>query len=235
MFMVRRGLAIVAGLEFLSGPGCAGSECGDPQPYPDYSVAGFTAGPSDGEMAYEWNGSGLLSAPFGDPPSADLPLRGCYLDVSTTRNSGVEVGQPVSESAVLRMTCSGGTGYDFWLTFSLGDLRNVGVGSYAPGSPRVSYPEVNASETICSGSVPASGVRVVVEEAVGGPAPYPEVVTPDYRRVVRVDFNYDTPQYADGDGDAGVCIASVRVVGHVRYTVVAADYRTDPDGTIRYC
>jgi hypothetical protein len=60
-----------------------------------------------------------------------------------------------------------------------------------------------------------AGLKLAVEEAVGGPADYPAIVTPDYRRVLRVELDRSVTLQTDGGETCSVPAAkniSLRLV-----------------------
>ena len=68
--------------------------------------------------------------------------------------------------------------------------------------------------TSCNGSAPLANLHIVVEQAVGGPADIPLLVTPDYLRVFRIDY----------DGIAGLCGDGVTSHVSLQLTQTATDF-----------
>lgn len=89
------------------------------------------------------------------------------------------------------ISCSGAPYGIFDLVISaLGDVRDWPVGTMSITAPPTSVVFKNAVATGC-GDIDLAGLAMTmtVETAVGGSAPYPQLVTADYRRVLWIDFD----------------------------------------------
>jgi hypothetical protein len=92
----------------------------------------------------------------------------------------------------------------------LGDARTWPVGDVVPPTAYVGedYPSYVADSRGCQRARntmgAATGLRIVVEEAVGGIADYPQVVTPDYRRVFRVELDLNETLASQEGGTCGI-------------------------------
>ena len=96
------------------------------------------------------------------------------------------------------------------LVSKLGDFRDWPAGTFTMRAPAHSvgidyYPAVSQP----TGTVPPCGVAtdlpdivltVTVETATGGRAPYPKLVTDDFVRTFRLDFDTSSVQATDSDG-----------------------------------
>lgn len=85
------------------------------------------------------------------------------------------------------------------IRFAMADLRHLEVGTHQVTSDRydlwISYLNPG-EEAACYGYLDPLEYTLVVEEASGGFAAHPEVVTADYRRVVRVELPLSLSSYA---------------------------------------
>lgn len=130
---------------------------------------------------------------------------------------------------------SGAGGYSFRIT-GLGDPRAFAVGTHPLKLEQivgtVCVPTAGASTCAECAIRLTSEVKatLVVEAAVGGVAPYPTLVTADYRRSYRIELETGLlGSSATATTGAGVC-ASVRTKVTVRFEETAADWRFDPNG-----
>jgi hypothetical protein len=125
----------------------------------------------------------------------------------------------------ITLTCSGGLYGLFDIALSaLGDIRDWPVGTFTLAPPVGTVKIVGffgATPTL-----DGLAVTVTVEDAVGGSAPFPHLVTSDYVRTFRVDFDTASvaPKDANGRPDATV---TAKVSLHLSQT--AADYVGDPN------
>lgn len=81
--------------------------------------------------------------------------------------------------------------------------------------------------TLCKAKTDDVTVTVTVEEASGGKAAYPTLVTPDYKRVWRVDLDVATRPTVPVSG-GGCPTVSSKV--SLRFEQTAADWKYDPHG-----
>jgi hypothetical protein len=92
----------------------------------------------------------------------------------------------------------------------LGDPRTWAVGNVALPNAYLSegYPHYLSDSAGCQTGKSifgnATGIRVVVEEAAGGIADFPLVVTPDYRRVFRIELHVANTLAGNVSGTCGV-------------------------------
>jgi len=72
-------------------------------------------------------------------------------------------------------------------------------------------------------------LTVTVETAAGGPAPFPQVVTDDFARTFRLDFDTSTVTPANSRGEA--CSVPISAQVSVHLTQAAADYVANPNAS----
>ncbi|MEO5767241.1 MAG: hypothetical protein ABIS92_02730 [Polyangia bacterium] len=110
----------------------------------------------------------------------------------------------------------------------IGDSRNWAVGEFAleaAGHLGLAYDLPLGGDSSmccehCATSALAVPVRVVVEEVIGGPTPYPAIVTANFKRVFRVEV--DTPALASAPSP---CAGPAEMHLSVRFIQTAGDFR----------
>jgi hypothetical protein len=96
------------------------------------------------------------------------------------------------------------------------DLRDVGPGSMA----------LTLSGSVGESCFFEGEAELTIDESVGGSAPYPAVVTPDYKKVFHVRFG----------ASIGPCVAAMGVNGTLAFTTTAADIHANPNDLCpQYC
>jgi hypothetical protein len=189
---------------------------------PLHSAAVVAEQPSVGDCQLHF-GSGLLPAPSNsaDCQRADGPT--VYLDCVAKEE--ILTGQLTSDP------------YARWLIniTGLGDPRSWSVGLLAEAVPYPTgqvtpylgeqYPLYIRDSAGCrtSDMVPGgvAGLQLTAEEAVGGAADYPAMVTPDYRRVLRIDLDRSVTLQTDGGTTCGV---TATMILSLRLVQTAADF-----------
>jgi hypothetical protein len=136
----------------------------------------------------------------------------------------------------LRCVGAGAGAFNFFVN-SLGDFRSWSVGTFTMAAPQnavgVDYvpntARPAAAPPICNPAAWFDGIvlTVTVETATGAAAPYPTLVTDDFVRTFRLDFDTSTVQPRDNDGAA--CDLPVAAQVSLHLTQTAADYAYDPN------
>ena len=142
----------------------------------------------------------------------------------------------------LRCVDAGAGAFNFYVN-SLGDFRSWEVGTftlaaaptsvgvdYFPNMPQQGTPPAAACKLtpdILSAFFEGIILTVTVETATGGGAPYPTLVTDDFVRTFRLDFDTSTVQPRTIKGVACDFPLAAQVSLHLTQT--AADYAYDPD------
>jgi hypothetical protein len=147
-------------------------------------------------------------------------------------------GTVVGGYFAVRCTGAGAGQFDFVVS-RLGDLRNWSAGTFTIVAPAVSVgvdhysktaQPVGPAGTACNVSTYLAGlvVTVTVDTATGGPAPYPKLVTDDFVRSFRLDFDTSSVR---GTTAAGVpCDFALAAQVSLHLTQTAADYVYDANG-----
>jgi hypothetical protein len=118
------------------------------------------------------------------------------------------------------------------LTFELGDIRALGVGQYELGESVTGALGVVCA-TSCSTSGTATGATLFVEQAVGGPLPWPATVSDDFVRRYRLVYQ-TTDLVGDAlDTDCTGCTNLVSLSVDVTFERTALDYGLSQDGSCR--
>ena len=182
---------------------------------PPQTTTGFvTTDPPTGTDCSFAFGHGQIFPPSGDI-SVDRLLR-TYLDVRCGGggNGGFDLALWVSDDY---RDWSAGT---LTMTVPTGDFEMEFFG------PVPAYS--------CTGTVDLRGLvmTVTVETATGGRAPYPQLVTSDFVRTFRLDFDTSTATATYGGGQA--CALPIVAQVSLHLTQTAADYVYDADA-ICYC
>jgi hypothetical protein len=137
----------------------------------------------------------------------------------------------------LRCVGAGAGAFNFFVN-SLGDFRSWSVGTFTivatPEAVGVDYiPNTPQQAAAPAGTCnPAAHfddivLTVTVETATGGAAPYPTLVTDDFVRTFRLDFDTSTVQPRGNDG--ADCDLPVAAQVSLHLTQTAADYVYDPN------
>jgi hypothetical protein len=164
-------------------------------------------------------------------------------------NEGGKISQALDGGAdfvqgyfVLHCVGAGAGAFNFYVN-SLGDFRSWEVGTftmvaaagsvgvdYFPGTPQQGAPPAaacNVAPDIVSAFFEGIVLTVTVETATGGAAPYPTLVTDDFVRTFRLDFDTSTVQPRTIDGVA--CDLPLAAQLSLHLTQTAADYAYDPN------
>ena len=126
----------------------------------------------------------------------------------------------------LSLRCGGaGTGFEFY-SWDLGDYRNWQAGTWQMYTPAGSFDATFPEATTGTGCY-LDGMDIVatVETAIGGPLPYPKMVTDDFVRTFRLDFDTSTATPVDGIGKPCNFPLAAQVSLHLTQT--ATDYVYD--------
>jgi hypothetical protein len=210
-------LGVMLGVGLLQ-CGCGG--CGPRQACPTYEVESVSASSGSSELSVAEGDGELRSAEIVAEYDADAPVT-CAAALGSSAEGGcIEDGYDLTESSGVGLACVLNGEYAVRIDSYLGDLRTRGVGSYEVEDwlPPALFPtDPNASSY--RGTDSSDCVQLVVEETVGGALPYPDVVTEDYLRVVRIEYDCDIPF----DGSS---IGSIRIVGQATFTVTADKYES---------
>jgi len=168
------------------------------------------------------------------PPSDDR--------CSFTFNKG-SISRSVSDGGADRLSqgwfdlvCGGGGHGHFDVVAShLGDPRTWSVGTFqvvaeanAVGTDY--FPSLATNGAVATGCTTASltgmVLTITVETAVGGAAPYPKLVTDEFERTFRIEFDTAT---ATPSTSSGPCDFAVTANVSLHLTQSAADYVYDPN------
>jgi hypothetical protein len=137
----------------------------------------------------------------------------------------------------LRCTGAGAGQFNF-LVADLGDFRDLSAGTFTKVArahsigvdyyPNMSQP-VGPAGIACNVATYLEGIvlTVTVDTATGGRAPYPKLVTDDFVRTFRVDFDTSSVQATNGNGIPCDFALAAQVSLHLTQT--AADYVYDAD------
>lgn len=118
------------------------------------------------------------------------------------------------------------------LTFELGDIRALGVGQYELGAG-VAGTLGGVCATGCSTSGDETGATLFVEQAVGGPLPWPATVSDDFVRRYRLVYQ-TTDLVGDAlDTDCSECTSLVSLSVDVTFERTALDYGLSQNGSCR--
>jgi hypothetical protein len=198
--------------------GCGG--CGPPEACRTYEADFVSASSGNSDVSVAEGDGGLRSQQIVAEYDPDAPGT-CAATLGVSAGGACfETGEDEPETTGVGFGCTLNDELGIFIDSSVGDLRLRGVGTYELEDvvpPALIPTDPNASVYRPTGSTDC--VQLVVEEAVGGPLPYPDVVTEDYLRVARVEYDCDFAF----DGSS---VGSVRVVGQVTFTVTADNYHT---------
>ena len=197
------GLATIAAL-LAAGCETPSSRRCDPLPCP-YATFDLHAR-SDSMMA--WTYRDLNLPPQQTTGFVPAPPTGfdCAIELSQSRVSRFGAGGADKvDLGAITLTCAAGPYAPFDLTISLGDIRDWPAGTSTLVAPPGSITN-NFGGSNCGGvRYDGLALNVTVETASGGSAPFPQLVTDDYARVFRVDFDTAsvTPQAGVAAGPYG--------------------------------
>jgi len=149
--------------------------------------------------------------------------RGEIIDYSSANPAQVIPGY-----VTIQCASGGGGGFEMGIQ-DPGDFRGWQVSSWqmAAAGPSVIADVGPGSGLGCNGLYfDGMELTVTVETAAGGPAPFPQVVTADFGRTFRLDFDTSTVTPANSRGETCDVSLAARVSAHLTQT--AADYLVDP-------
>jgi len=143
------------------------------------------------------------------------------------------VGDAVDETLLqgyFDVHCSGGTGGPFDFVFSIiGDYREWPAGAFTVTAERFGMDYFGASapnQCRITADLKDLVMTVTVETAAGSRAPYPQMVTGDFVRTFRLDFDTSTATATSG---GQVCTFPILGQVSLHLTQTAADYVYNPD------
>jgi hypothetical protein len=235
--IVKRGswkavaLAGVACAGGLLVAGCSPGSCGT-RPLATYDLRPL----DDGTVVWSFQGSPSQTMRIvpGQTAGSDCAFENESGKISAALDGGADF---VRGYFAVRCVGAGAGAFNFFVN-SLGDFRSWSVGTFTivatPDSVGVDYfPNTPQQAVAPAGTCnPAAWfddivLTVTVETATGGAALYPTLVTDDFVRTLRLDFDTSTVQPRGNDGaDCGLPIAA-QVSLHLTQT--AADYVYDPN------
>jgi hypothetical protein len=139
-------------------------------------------------------------------------------------------GREIASAGPQALTCNGGDQQVFvFVGLDLGDPRDWSVGSFTLVSKACATqcldcaPAAGPAGKPCTGAVLDSmSVTVVVETATGGAAPRPKMVTDDFVRTFRLEFDTSAATKRMSTGE--VCDYPVTEKVSLHLTQSAADY-----------
>jgi len=113
-----------------------------------------------------------------------------------------------------------------------GDLRSWQAGSsQMPAAKGSVIADIGSSSGVGCNGLYFDGMELIVtvDTATGGPVPFPKVVTDDFARTFRLDFDTSTVTPANSRGETCEVSLSAQVSVHLAQT--AADYVVSPDAS----
>jgi hypothetical protein len=211
--------------------GCAPASCGT-RPLATYDLRPL----DDSTVTWSFQGSPAQTLGVVPGPAADS---GCAFQneagkVARALDGGADF---VTGYFALRCVGAGAGAFNFFVN-SLGDFRSWSAGTFTILAARGSVGADYFPNTPQPGAAPAGAcspaawfddiaLTVTVETATGEAAPYPTLVTDDFVRTFRLDFDTSTVQPTGNDGTACDLPVAARVSLHLTQT--AADYAYDPN------
>ena len=178
------------------------------------SVAGATAQTITGLVPY--------------PPSAgECSFR--YSKGWILAGSGVNPDQVIRGFVNIQCASPGGGGFEMGIR-DPSDFRSWQAGgSQMPAAKGSVIADVGPSSGLGCNGLYFDGMElnVTVDTATGGPVPFPTVVTADFARTFRLDFDTSTVTPANSRGET--CDVSISAQVSVHLTQTAADYVVSPD------
>lgn len=201
---------------------CNVSSC-KPTPCPTLNVT-LQAVP-DSTVTWTYRDSGKTTTTTGfvpDPPSAyECSFK--YDGVSMTFPGDANPGR--LDLAPIRLSCSAGQYGHFDVAITgLGDARDWPAGT---STQLASAGKVDVLTLVGSTCLDDLALTLTVENATGGAAAYPQLVTADFVRTFRLDF--DTSTVTPKDSDGGECNPVMGAKVSLHLTQTAADYVADPN------
>jgi hypothetical protein len=146
-------------------------------------------------------------------------------------SSGANPDRVLSGYVNIQCDSTGGGGFDMGIR-DPSDFRNWQVGSsQMPVAHGDVIADVGPSSGLgCNGLYfDGMALNVTVDTATGGPAPFPKVVTDDFARTFRLDFDTSTVTPTRSSGET--CAVSVSAQVSVHLTQSAADYVVSPNAS----
>lgn len=162
------------------------------------------------------------------PPSAgECSFR--YSKGEIFASSGVNPDRVIAGYVNVQCDSTGGGGFDMGVQ-DPGDFRSWQAGaSQMPAAKGSVIADIGPSSGLGCNGLYFDGMEltVTVDTATGGPLPFPKMVTDDFTRTFRLDFDTSTVTPANGGGET--CDVSVSAQVSVHLTQTAADYVVSPD------
>lgn len=216
--------AVVAAATALVSAGCS-HKCGYvPGSCPS---ATFDLRALDGNVTWTYQGAAPATAARLVP--APAPAGACSF---TFEKGNVQEfnGDAMLSGGYGNLTCNGGDAGRFEVDISeLGDFRSWSLGTFTitPSTRNFGVDLIGARTSCNYADYPGIPFNVTVETATGGAAPYPKMVTSDFVRTFRLDF--DTTGISPTKYDSADACDFPVVVGPVSLHLAqtAADYRYD--------
>jgi hypothetical protein len=162
------------------------------------------------------------------PPSAgECSFR--YSKGEILASSGVNPDRVIAGYVYIQCDSTGGGGFDMGVQ-DPSDFRSWQAGaSQMPAAKGSVIADVGPSSGLGCNGLYFDGMEltITVDTATGGPVPFPKVVTDDFTRTFRLDFDTSTVTPANSGGEP--CAVSVSAQVSVHLTQTAADYVVSPD------
>jgi hypothetical protein len=166
--------------------------------------------------------TGLVSGYY--PPSGTDCL------FSFTKGRIIDHGDAAPEGLVegfFSLACSAGDrGVLDFVVSDLGDFRDWSGGSFTIFATKRNF-GVDGAGGCGVGYFDGMAMTVTVEAAIGGAAPYPKLVTDDFARTFRLEFDTSTVPAINGNNEPCHVPFVAQVSAHLTQT--AADYVYDPN------
>jgi len=143
--------------------------------------------------------------------------------------SGANPDRVIPGFVNLQCRSSGGGGFDMGIR-DPGDFRSWQTGSsQIPAANGSVIADVGPSSGLGCNGLYFDGMELnlTVDTATGGAVPFPTVVTDDFARTFRLDFDTSTVTPANSRGET--CAVSISAQVSVHLTQTAADYVVSPD------
>jgi hypothetical protein len=225
--------SVLAGALSLAGCSNSNEMCGKPAcPTATFSLRAL----DDSSVTWTFSGASSQTATgfvTGQPSDGQCSFRYHQGHVFPARGDG---GVDSVAPGYFSIDCRGGEWKDFdLLGWGFGDLRDWPTGTTTRTASRRDYGSDCLS---CPPAAETTGnpctvvdfedlqVTVVVEAATGSAAPYPKLVTDDFVRTFRVEFDTSTATPLTSTGQA--CDYPVTLHVSLHFTQTAADYVYDP-------
>lgn len=231
----RRLVAVLAGLAGLSisilGCDLGESRTGECSPPPGgCQRSTFTTEMPRGEITFRLRSGESITSETLKDTGGNAAVDGCIID-------GL-AGEIMSDETVISLGpsihCNVPGGYLYVGLHPLTDIRRWPLGRHpVPATDALAIElcdrpgRTGRGCTFCRPTLGGVLVTVVVEEAAGGPAPYPEMVTPDYRRRYRIEVETGALSADECDG------MTISLSLDLQQT--AAGYVNDPHGQCWPC